>query len=99
MRFCALAKVVVVAIADRFAKTLEPYPGKCEFDAENGKTNRYKDQRWPGSDNHDHTEQQHGRAHDAYDDASRRFIREMNDLLDQAVRPSFLLRLAVALGR
>ena len=99
MGFGALAEVIVVARTDRLAQAFEPGPGPGELDAEDCKSNRDDDQRGTGRHDHDDAEQQDGRTHNADDDAPCRLVREMNRFLNQAVGPSFLLRLAVALGR
>jgi len=99
MSFGALAEVIVVARTDRLAQAFEPGPGPGELDAEDCKSNRDDDQRGTGRHDHDDAEQQDGCAHDTDDDAPCRLVREMNRLPDQVSGPSFLLRLAVALGR
>ena len=98
MGFCPLPEIVVIACADRLAQTTEPGSGPGELDAQNRQPDRDNDERGPGRHDHDDAKQQNGGTDDTDNDAPCRLVRKMKRFLNQPSGPSFLPRLAVALG-
>ena len=86
-------------ITDRFPQAFEPGARPCELNAQDGKANRDKHQCGAGCHDHYYSDNQHGYTYDGYDDASRHLVGNMKCPLDHQRSPSFLLRLAVALGQ
>ena len=99
MGICPLPEAVVIARADRLAQTTEPGPGPGELDTQNREPDRDDDERGPGRHNHDDAKQQNGGTDDTDNDAPCRLVRKMNRFPYQPFGPSFLPRLAVALGQ
>ena len=96
--FRPLATIIRVPVADGFAQALQPCPRPRKLDAEERETNRYQDERRSGCHDHYHANNQHSYAYDRNDDSSRHLVGHVECSLDHQRCPSFLRRLAVALG-
>jgi len=93
-----ITQAVRVSGTNGLTQALEPGPGPGELDTQYREPNRYDNQRRARRDQHHHTNDKYSYADDSDDNASRRFVRQVQCSLDQPSGPSFLPRLVVALG-
>jgi len=97
--FCATSLLGYVAVADRFAQTLQPVARPGELDAQYCEPDRNNNNSRSGRHQHDDAEYEHGGTDHADDNSARGFISQMYNPLYQRTLPKpvtkrLILRLA-----
>ena len=90
VRLRPIAAVIEIAIADSFPQSPQPVASPGKFDAQYCKPDRDYDQRRARRDDHDDSQQQHGRPDDRHDDAPRRFVSNVNCSLHSGICSALL---------
>lgn len=98
MFLCPIIEFIGVAIANRCTRPFQPQACPRELDTEYRKADRYEHERRTWRHDHHDTDNQHRYTDNGDDDAPGHLICDVKNSFDHRLCPSFLKRLAVALG-